>query len=138
MPDAPALRNGGGEMRLRRRAQQEVFRITGARRGLAEDVRARQRRYVVSMLIRTVAVLLTVVLWHVSLPLAVVALVVGALLPYVAVVSANAGRENAPSLPSTFGVLPLSRPMLGSAESTVSTHRQQRSEHPRNHASDLS
>ncbi|TDC21662.1 DUF3099 domain-containing protein [Streptomyces sp. 8K308] len=80
----------------------EVFRITGARRGLHEDVLARQRRYVISMLVRTVAVLLTVVLWNVNRPLAVVALVLGAVLPYVAVVVANAGRENAPSLPSTF------------------------------------
>ena len=109
-------------MRLRRPARQQVYRITGARLSLAEDVRARQRRYVVSMLVRTVAVLLTVLLWRVSLPLAVVALVVGAVLPYVAVVVANAGRENAPSLPSTFQVFAPSRPALDSAE-TVSPAR---------------
>ncbi|NED92716.1 DUF3099 domain-containing protein, partial [Streptomyces sp. SID11233] len=34
----------------------EVFRITGARQGLAEDVRGRQRRYVISMSVRTVSV----------------------------------------------------------------------------------
>ena len=34
--------------------------------------------------------------------MAIVALALGVLLPYVAVVIANAGRENAPSLPSTF------------------------------------
>jgi hypothetical protein len=34
--------------------------------------------------------------------LAVVTLVLGAVLPYVAVVIANAGRENPPSTPSTF------------------------------------
>jgi hypothetical protein len=80
----------------------EVFRITGARQSLADDVRGRQRRYVISMLIRTVAVVLTVALWDVQRPLAIVTLVVGALLPYVAVVIANAGRENAPSMPSAY------------------------------------
>jgi hypothetical protein len=86
---------------MRKQHQPEVFRITGARQGLQDDVRGRQRRYVISMLIRTVAVLLTVVLWNVERPLAVVTLVVGLILPYIAVVIANAGRENAPSAPPT-------------------------------------
>ena len=93
----------------------EVFRITGARQGLQEDVRGRQRRYVVSMLIRTASVLATVLLWNVERPLAVMTLVLGALLPYVAVVIANAGRENAPSLPSTYLAAP-PRPMLDGPE----------------------
>jgi len=86
---------------MRKQHRPEVFRITGARQGLQEDVRGRQRRYVISMLIRTVAVLLTVVLWNVERPLAVVTLVLGLTLPYIAVVIANAGRENAPSAPPT-------------------------------------
>lgn len=90
-------------MRLgRARRKETVFRITGARQGLEEDVRGRQRRYVASMLVRTLAVVLTVVLWDVSRPLAVVTLVVGAVLPYVAVVIANGGRENAPSPPTAM------------------------------------
>ncbi|MET9864360.1 DUF3099 domain-containing protein [Streptomyces smyrnaeus] len=84
---------------MRKQHQPEVFRITGARQGLQEDVRGRQRRYVISMLVRTVAVVLTVVLWNVERPLAVGTLVLGLVLPYVAVVIANAGRENAPSAP---------------------------------------
>ena len=44
----------------------QVFRITGARSSLSEDVRGRQRRYVISMLVRTVCVLLAVVLWDVQ------------------------------------------------------------------------
>ena len=80
----------------------QVFRITGARQSLQEDVRGRQRRYVISMSVRTVAVILAAVLWNVERHVAVVALVLGAVLPYIAVVIANAGRENAPSLPSTF------------------------------------
>ncbi|WP_406345186.1 DUF3099 domain-containing protein [Streptomyces sp. NBC_00648] len=99
---------------MRKRSGAEVFRITGARQSLAEDVRGRQRRYVISMSIRTVSVVLTAVLWNIERPVAIVTLVLGALLPYVAVVLANAGRENVPSLPSTYIPAP-SRPMLGAA-----------------------
>ncbi|MDX3450705.1 DUF3099 domain-containing protein [Streptomyces sp. ME02-8801-2C] len=94
--------NGGGA---------QVFRITGARQGLADDVRARQRRYVISMSVRTVAVVLAAVLWNVERHVAFVALVLGMVLPYIAVVIANAGRENAPGLPSTFVTVPV-RPMI--------------------------
>jgi hypothetical protein len=88
----------------RKQKDAQVFRITGARQGLAEDVRGRQRRYVISMLVRTLAVILTVVLWNVERPLAIVTLIVGMVLPYVAVVIANAGRENAKDLPSSFAL----------------------------------
>ncbi|MDH6227601.1 DUF3099 domain-containing protein [Streptomyces sp. MJP52] len=100
-------------MRKRRRSDStgQVFRITGARQSLADDVGGRQRRYVISMLVRTLSVILAATLWNVQRPVAVVALVLGALLPYVAVVIANAGRENTPSLPSTFLAAPV-RPML--------------------------
>jgi hypothetical protein len=66
----------------------QVFRITGARTALAEDVRGRQRRYVMAMVVRTLAVVLAIVLWD------------------VAVVIANAGREQPPSLPATIVVTP--------------------------------
>ncbi|MEV0635464.1 DUF3099 domain-containing protein [Streptomyces sp. NPDC050619] len=89
----------------------QVFRITGARTGLQEDVRGRQRRYIISMTIRTVAVILAATLWNVERHVAIVALVLGAVIPYIAVVIANAGRENAPSLPSTFVTAP-TRPMI--------------------------
>lgn len=98
-------KQGGG-------ANAEVFRITGARQGLQDDVRARQRRYIISMSVRTVSVVLAAVLWNVERHVAMVALVLGILLPYVAVVIANAGRENAPGLPSTF-VRDAGRPMIG-------------------------
>jgi hypothetical protein len=96
---------------LRKQSKGEVFRITGARQGLDEDVRGRQRRYIISMSVRTVAVVLGAALWNVERHVALVALVLGMLLPYVAVVIANAGRENAPSLPSTFVAAPV-RPMI--------------------------
>ncbi|MEH0422242.1 DUF3099 domain-containing protein [Streptomyces sp. B21-083] len=89
----------------------QVFRITGARQGLADDVRARQRRYVISMSVRTVAVVLAATLWNVERHVAFVALVLGMILPYISVVIANAGRENAPGLPSTFVTAPV-RPMI--------------------------
>ncbi|AEN09167.1 MULTISPECIES: DUF3099 domain-containing protein [unclassified Streptomyces] len=94
-----------------------VFRITGARQSLADDVRGRQRRYIISMSVRTVSVVLAATLWNVERHVAVVALALGVLLPYVAVVIANAGRENAPGLPSTFVPAPM-RPALGAASGT--------------------
>lgn len=99
---------------MRKQHEPEVFRITGARQGLQEDVRTRQRRYVVSMLVRTVAVLLGIVLWNVERPLAVAALVLGLTLPYIAVVVANAGRENAPASPSSLMTHPPRRVLEGS------------------------
>lgn len=98
--------NGGGA---------QVFRITGARQGLADDVRARQRRYIISMSVRTVAVILAAVLWNVERHVAFVALVLGLVLPYISVVIANAGRENAPGLPSTFVTVP-ARPMIAPSQ----------------------
>lgn len=91
-----------------------MFRITGARQGLQEDVRGRQRRYVISMSVRTVSVVLAAVLWNVERHVAIVALVLGMIMPYIAVVIANAGRENAPGLPSTFVPTP-QRPMIAPA-----------------------
>ena len=89
----------------------QVFRITGARQGLQDDVRGRQRRYVISMSIRTASVILAATLWNVERHVAIVALVLGVVLPYIAVVIANAGRENAPGLPSTFVSTPV-KPMI--------------------------
>ncbi|RKE21824.1 DUF3099 domain-containing protein [Streptomyces sp. TLI_171] len=91
----------------------QVFRITGARSSLTEDVRGRQRRYVISMLIRTACVLLAVILWDIERWLAFAALAAGVLLPYFAVLIANAGRERAPGLPSTFAFAPDTPLMLG-------------------------
>ena len=67
----------------------DPVRITTAARPRSEDIRGRERRYLISMAIRTVCFLLTVVfighwiMW--------VFLAASLILPYVAVVLANAG-----------------------------------------------
>jgi hypothetical protein len=100
-----------------------VFRITGARTSLTEDVRGRQRRYMISMSIRTVSVILTVVLWNVERPLAWATLVVGALLPYVAVVFANGGRENRPVAMPTVVIPPPVRAALEASRVETASER---------------
>lgn len=71
----------------------DVHRITGARRGLTEDIDSRARRYLITMGIRTACFVLAVAFdgW-----LRWVFLVGAVFLPYFAVVIANAGRESAP------------------------------------------
>ncbi|TDD95811.1 DUF3099 domain-containing protein [Actinomadura rubrisoli] len=100
----------------------EVYTVTDAPRPMSEDIGHRQRRYLVSMGIRTgcfVAAVLTAMagapLWLVGL------LVVGALfLPYISVVFANGGREPTPSArfeePEGRAQKPISgqRPEIGS------------------------
>lgn len=74
----------------------ENFDITSAPKRLSSDLLARQRRYLFSMIIRTVCFLLTVAL---PSPYRWFALAGAMILPYVAVVVANAGRETV--LPGT-------------------------------------
>ena len=64
--------------------------ITDASVGLTSDQSARQRRYFVSMMIRTACFILTVVL---PSPYRWFALTGALTLPYIAVIAANAGRE---------------------------------------------
>ena len=74
-----------------RRGDDEVHSVTSAQTPLSKEQRARTKRYLLSMTIRTICFLGAVVAqgwlrW---------ALLAGAVvLPYVAVVMANAGREN--------------------------------------------
>jgi hypothetical protein len=82
------------------RKESEPVRITSAARGHSDDIGARQRRYVVSMTIRTACFLLAVVsighwfMW--------VFLAASAFLPYVAVVLANGGASPDPGGPEAF------------------------------------
>jgi hypothetical protein len=75
----------------------EVYAITGARPSVTADVQARTRRYLFSMGLRTVCFVGAVL----STGLTRWTLLVGAvLLPYFAVVIANAGREPTRDLPT--------------------------------------
>ncbi|HEY5033471.1 MAG TPA: DUF3099 domain-containing protein [Actinomycetes bacterium] len=75
-----------------------VYRITGAPTPLSEDIKGRTRRYLVSMGVRTVCLLGAIL---VTGPFRWILIVAAVLLPYLAVVFANAGRAaggNAPPL----------------------------------------
>ena len=79
-----------------RTATEPVFRITDAGPGLLQDVRDRQRRYIISMSLRTLCFLGAVVAdgW---LRWVLIAGAVG--LPYFAVILANGARRGAEPLP---------------------------------------
>jgi hypothetical protein len=70
--------------------RREIASITSATTGLTVDQAARQRRYFVSMMIRTICFILTVLL---PSPYRWIALIGALTLPYIAVIAANAGRE---------------------------------------------
>ena len=70
--------------------EEDVYDITSAQKSLSNDQPGRQRRYFISMMIRTACFILTVIL---PSPFRWVALGGAVFLPYVAVVVANAGRE---------------------------------------------
>lgn len=73
---------------------QPVHLVTQARRPLSEDIRYRQHRYLIMMGIRTLCFGVAVVLFVVHLRWLVLVPAIGAILiPYVAVIFANGGRE---------------------------------------------
>lgn len=88
-PGAASTRGLSPPLRFQRRDRPPVYSITGARRGLRDDVDSRTRRYLISMGIRTACFLLAVVTdgW-----LRLVLIAATVLLPYFAVVFANSGR----------------------------------------------
>ena len=77
----------------------EVYTVTDAPKPMSEDIGHRQRRYLISMGIRTGCFLGAVFAGVLSAPLWVVGLlVVGAVfLPYISVIFANGGREPQPT-----------------------------------------
>ncbi|MCR6647218.1 MAG: DUF3099 domain-containing protein [Cellulomonas sp.] len=77
-----------------RRHEPEVHSITAAPEPLAQDVARRQRRYLVQMGVRLVCFLAAIVTWsHVPMWGSLILIAAAVVLPYVAVVFANAGRE---------------------------------------------
>ena len=85
-----------------------VYRITGVGRGLAEEQHERTRRYLISMGVRTACFLGAVVAsgW-----LRWILIAAAVLLPYLAVVFANAGRERTEPPPPEIFLRP-ERPAL--------------------------
>ena len=73
-----------------------VYQITGARRGVRDDVDSRTKRYLISMSIRTVCFVAAVLAdgW-----LRWVLIFLALVLPYVSVVFANGGRERIEQMP---------------------------------------
>ncbi|UZN05023.1 DUF3099 domain-containing protein [Cellulomonas sp. S1-8] len=84
-------------MSTRRRgehAEPEVHRITSAPEPLADDLARRQRRYLWQMGVRVVCFVAAGLLWsRVPVVIPIVLLVIASVIPYVAVLLANAGRE---------------------------------------------
>jgi len=74
----------------RRKKDDGVYSITSARRALSEDLHDRNIRYLVSMGIRTTCLLLAFV---VDGPLRWLMVLGAVVIPYIAVIVANAGRE---------------------------------------------
>jgi hypothetical protein len=82
---------------FRRRPKPAVYTVTDAQRPMSEDISYRERRYLITMGIRALCFLLSVLLAF-TLPsslrwLAIVAVLGAVVLPYVAVIFANGGRE---------------------------------------------
>ena len=69
---------------------EEIHDITSAQQGLSNDLPRRQRRYFISMMVRTGCFIAAVIL---PSPYRWIALVGAVFLPYFAVIIANAGRE---------------------------------------------
>lgn len=80
----------------------DAVRITSATRSRSDDIRGRQRRYLISMGIRTACFVLAVLTMGIPW-LMWVFIAASFVLPYVAVVMANAGVSPDPGGPEPFG-----------------------------------
>lgn len=83
-------------MGTKRRSEdgEEIYSITSAKRALSEDLEARNKRYLFSMIIRTVFFVLMIFTpspWRWIFALGAI------VIPYIAVTVANAGRETGPT-----------------------------------------
>ena len=105
---------------FRRRHDEAVYTVTDAHRPMSEDIGYRERRYLITMGVRALCFLLSI-LFAVTLHgsgrwLAIVALIGAVVLPYVAVIFANGGREPdssarfAPYEPESRNQKPISGP----------------------------
>jgi len=101
-----------GVFRGRRSTGGPVYQITGARRGVRDDVDLRTRRYLISMGFRTLCFVLAVLAdgW-----LRWVLIAAAIVLPYLSVVFANGGRERPEGLPDSAEVSDQPKAIGGSA-----------------------
>ncbi len=73
---------------------QPVHLVTQARRPMSEDIRYRQHRYLIMMGIRTLCFAIAIVLFVAHLRWLILIPAIGAIIiPYIAVIFANGGRE---------------------------------------------
>lgn len=98
---------GVGGRRLRsgvsRRTPDEAQSITSAPVPLGADQARRARRYLIQMGIRVACFVLAVLTWtHVPLWLSLTLIVGAVVLPYIAVLFANAGRERRDDAPADY------------------------------------
>ena len=71
-----------------------VVSITNAPEPLADDIARRQFRYLVQMGVRVVCFIIAVLTWgHIPVWASIVFIIAAVVLPYFAVIGANAGRE---------------------------------------------
>jgi len=99
------------EKQRRGRSEDEAVRITSAARSHSDDISSRQRRYVISMTVRTFCFILAVVFREQHLVMWIF-IIASFLLPYVAVVMANGGASPDPDSSEYVAPDP-SRPALG-------------------------
>jgi Flp pilus assembly protein TadB len=98
-----------------RRTPDAAQSITSAPEPLAADQARRERRYLIQMGIRIVCFLLAVLLWqYVPMWVSLVLIVGAVVLPYTAVLFANAGRERRDVAP-----VPVLPPMLDAGPRTT-------------------
>ncbi|MBN9374663.1 MAG: DUF3099 domain-containing protein [Cellulomonas sp.] len=80
--------------RRTRRGKPQVQAITSAPASLADDQARRQRRYLIQMGARVVCFIGAILAWpHVPMIVGILLVAAAAVLPYIAVLGANAGRE---------------------------------------------
>lgn len=92
-----------------------MYTVTDAARPLSEDVAGREKRYLISMGVRTVCFVLAVVLWqHVHWTVGALLLAGAIVLPYASVIWANAGRTPEKAVTLEDGVS--TRRMLGAGD----------------------
>jgi hypothetical protein len=80
-------------------SQEPVYSVTGVRRGTSDDLAQRQRRYLISMSIRTLCFVLAVVTHG---PIRWIFVAAAVVLPYIAVVMANAVGSSTVEAPTPY------------------------------------